>query len=123
MNEADFTRRVSAHLSASARNLDGDVVERLRAARERALAARRPAGKFGVLSGRTGLRARSWRVLRPLAMSVAVLAAVIVGDYWATWAHVATLQEVDTALLIDDLPIDAYLDTEFKAWVQHDSRS
>jgi len=124
MNEQEFARKVAAHLSASARELDDGVVERLRAARERALAVQRPArGLSRFFGGRVGLRVRLPAALRPLAVSVAILAVVVVGDYWATWARVMTLQEVDTALLIDDLPIDAYLDAEFKAWVQQESRS
>ena len=124
MNEQDFGRKVAARLSASARELDDGLVERLRAAREQALAVQRPAGRLSRLFGaKTGFRLRFPAVLRPVALSVAVLAAVGVGDYWSTWARVMTLQEVDTALLIDDLPIDAYLDAEFKAWVQQESRS
>lgn len=124
MNEQDFGRKVAGRLSASARELDDGLVERLRAARERALAVQRPSGRLSRIFGRkAGFRLRFPGLVRPLALSVALLAAVVVGDYWATWARVSTLQEVDTALLIDDLPIDAYLDAEFKAWVQQESRS
>lgn len=62
-------------------------------------------------------------VLRPAVLVFAVLATVLAGDYWVTWSRVNSLQEVDTALLIDDLPIDAYLDADFKAWLQQDSQS
>lgn len=124
MNEQDFGRKVAARLSVSTRELDDGLVERLRAAREQALGVQRPSGRLSRVSGiRAGFRLRFPGVLRPLALSVAILAAVVVGDYWSTWARVMTLQEVDTALLIDDLPIDAYLDAEFKAWVQQESRS
>lgn len=124
MNEQDFGRKVAAHLSASARELDEGLVERLRAAREQALAVQRPSGRLSRLfGGNAGFRLRFPGALRPLAISVALLAVVVGGDYWSTWARVSTLQEVDTALLIDDLPIDAYLDAEFKAWVQQESRS
>ena len=34
--------------------------------------------------------------------------------------RMAELEEVDSALLSDDLPIDAYLDQGFDAWVQND---
>lgn len=124
MNEQEFARKLAFHLSASARELDGGVAERLRAGRERALAAqRRPRGISSFFGRAAGLRFRFPSGLRPLAVSVAILAAVFIGDYWASWVRVGSLQEVDMALLIDDLPIDAYLDPEFKAWVQQETRS
>ncbi|MDT3669701.1 MAG: DUF3619 family protein [Aromatoleum sp.] len=124
MNEQDFGRKVAGHLSASARELDDGLLERLRVAREQALAVQRPTGRLSqIFGGNAGFRLGFPGLLRPVAVSVAILAAVGVGDYWSTWARVITLQEVDTALLSDDLPIDAYLDAEFKAWVQQDSRS
>jgi len=123
MNEQAFARRVTAHLSAAAREVDDDIAARLRKARERAIAAHRPAhGIAGVFAG-GGLRRLFPPMVRPAAMAVAILAVVLAGDYWVTWSRVSTLQDVDTALLIDDLPIDAYLDADFKAWLQQDSRS
>lgn len=123
MNEQAFARRVTAHLSAAARDVDGDIAARLRQARERAIAAHRPArGIAGMFAG--GILHRLVPpMIRPAAMAVAILAVVMAGDYWMTWSRVSTLQDVDTALLIDDLPIDAYLDADFKAWLQQDSQS
>ncbi|NMG75253.1 DUF3619 family protein [Aromatoleum diolicum] len=123
MNEQAFARRVTAHLSAAARDVDDDISARLRQARERAIAAHRPAhGIAGRFSGSV-LRRLFPPVIRSAAMAVAILAVVLSGDYWMTWSRVSTLQDVDTALLIDDLPIDAYLDANFKAWLQQDSHS
>lgn len=47
----------------------------------------------------------------------AALGSVLLGQF----QHTADLEEVDSALLADDLPIDAYLDRGFDAWVQNDS--
>ena len=128
MNEEEFAHRVAGHLSVSARNLDDGHSARLRRARERALALRRQArGVSGLLAGRSALRSSLRSIfplmLRPAGLIVAILAAVVAGDYWVTLSRVSTMQEVDTALLIDDLPIDAYLDADFKVWVQQESRS
>lgn len=122
MNEQAFARKVAAHLSGGARELNDDVSERLRRARERALAAHRPSrGMFGAVS--TALQRFFPPMARPAALAAAILVAVLAGDYWMTWSQVVAMEDVDTALLIDDLPIDAYLDTNFKAWLQHDSQS
>jgi hypothetical protein len=124
MNEEEFAHRVAGHLSVSARNLDDGHSARLRRARERALALRRQArGVSGLLAGRSALRSFFPPMLRPAGLIVAILAAVVAGDYWVTLSRVSTMQEVDTALLIDDLPIDAYLDADFKVWLQQESRS
>lgn len=122
MNEEEFARRLAGHLSASVRNLDEGVAERLKAARERAIEARRPAGVTG-WKRRLLARIDVTALLRPLAVSVAILAAVVVGNHWANWVRADALQDVDMALLIDDLPIDAYLDADFKEWVQQEPRS
>jgi hypothetical protein len=124
MNEEEFAHRVAGHLSVAARNLDDGHLARLRRARERALALRRQArGVSGLLAGRSALQSFFSPMLRPAGLIVAILAAVVAGDYWVTLSRVSTMQEVDTALLIDDLPIDAYLDADFKVWVQQESRS
>lgn len=123
MNDEAFARRVAVHLSAAARGVDGDIAERLRLARERALAAHRPAQPgFGAKIG-SALRRLFPPMMRPAAVAAAILVAVLAGDYWTTWLRVSEMEEVDTALLIDDLPIDAYLDSDFKAWLQDDSQS
>ncbi|MCK0505599.1 DUF3619 family protein [Aromatoleum anaerobium] len=124
MNEQEFGHKLAVHLSAATREIDGELADRLRSAREEALRASSRAGRPGRLFGRK-LRFRLMlpAVLRPAVLVFAVLATVLAGDYWVTWSRVNSLQEVDTALLIDDLPIDAYLDADFKAWLQQDSQS
>lgn len=122
MNEEAFARKIAVHLSAAARGVDGDVATHLRIARERALAAHRPshgiAGTIGRVAGRLFPP-----MVRPAALAVAILAVTVAGDYWMTWSRVSAAEEVDAALLIDDLPIDAYLDANFKAWLQQGSQS
>lgn len=122
--EREFAQRVALRLSAGARELDARLAQRLRTAREAALAAHRPA-RGGRLLARLRLRAEglfapAWR---PAALAVAVLALVLAGDHWSMLSRVDSLQDVDMALLIDDLPIDAYLDADFREWLQDDSRS
>jgi hypothetical protein len=123
VNEHEFASKLAGHLCVAAHAVDDGVAQRLRGARERALAVQRRRGRLAWLVAGGGLRFAFGPALRSAVTVVAVLALVLAGDYWSTWSRVASLEEVDTALLIDDLPIDAYLDTEFKTWLSRESQS
>ncbi len=120
MNELQFGSKIRQHLNLGAR-LDSHTAERLRAARERALSSqkleREPAlawaghvaGSFG------GLRGISIRLLLPLI----VLSVGLITIYtWQQKQRAAEVEEIDAQLLTDDLPIDAYLDKGFEAWLK-----
>lgn len=119
MNEAQFGIRIRNILNQGTR-LDRGATERLRAARERALAAYRPqsqwapawAGHGGEVDGVAGF---SLRVVLPLLL-VAVFA---IGLYsWQQNKRLAEIVQIDAELLTDDLPIDALLDRGFEAWLK-----
>ena len=128
MNEIKFTNKIRQALNEGAR-LEGPagarVAERLRAARERALARRKPerAPAFawarspaaGVIGGFGGFGGFSLRVLLPTLLLVAGLFAIY---NWQQEQRAADVEELDAQLLTDDLPIDAYLDRGFEAWLK-----
>jgi hypothetical protein len=66
----------------------------------------------GHVGGWSGL---ALRVLLPLAMLVASGAAIYT---WQQNQRAAELEEIDSLLLSDDLPIDAYLDRGFQNWLK-----
>jgi hypothetical protein len=121
--QARFARRVVARLSDGAGDLGGDVAERLRFGRERALeraalarktaASSSPVGVTGgggaLLGGGTGWWLRAASVL-PL---VALLVGLVLIQRWQTTAQISVAAEVDAALLADDLPPTAYRDAGF----------
>ena len=130
MNERKFANSIRQALNEGAR-LEGrsgaTVAERLRAARERALLAHRtgraeaPAAipvAAGLLSGFGGIGGFSLRVLLPTALLIAGL-VVIYNRQMEQRA--ADIEEIDAQLLTDDLPIDAYLDRGFEAWLKKTS--
>ena len=121
MNEQQFAKKVRQALNHGLLGVDDAVQRRLQAARERALSRQRPepAGALawaGAGSGRLG----SWTTVTLYAVvSLAILAAGAAGLYnWQLSQRIAELEEIDSQLLTDDLPIDAYLDRGFQNWLK-----
>ena len=120
MNEMQFGNRIRPALNQGLR-LNQTQVARLRAARERALARQRPEpapalawadNVVGSLGGWSGV---SLRLVAPL-----VALAIAVGALY-TWQQnrvISDFEEIDSMLLTDDLPIDAYLDRGFQHWLK-----
>lgn len=122
-DEADIARRISATLNQGL-ELPEPVLARLRDARQQAVAQQTKAGQ-GILAGADGLGVE-WldgrRFSRILAPLVLVLATVFVGNQWIearmeAELRAARLAEIDVAMLSTDLPLDAYLDRDFHAWL------
>lgn len=128
INEQQFGNRVRQALNQGAR-LEPRIVERLRLARERALERHRlaPLGQReaaleletlaaeDVLPRFGGVGGFSLRILLPTLLMVAGVVAVYT---WQQEQRAAEVEELDAKLLTDDLPIDAYLDRGFEAWLK-----
>jgi hypothetical protein len=120
MNEMHFGNRIRQALNQGLR-LNARQAERLHAARERALAARRPepvgamAWADNVLGGFGGWGGVSLRLVIPLAALVVSVAAL---QTWQQNRVISDIEEIDSMLLTDDLPIDAYLDRGFQTWLK-----
>jgi hypothetical protein len=120
MNEDQLGSQVR-HLLHQAIDLPPEAAERLRAAREQALAHQHPESApalqwadnvLGSLGGWAGV---SLRVLLP----VALLVAGLVGIYaWQQNQTAAEIEEIDAMLLTDELPIEAFLDRGFQDWLK-----
>ena len=128
MNEIKFANKIRQALNEGSR-LSGErgarIAERLRAARERALERRRleraPSLAWArnsaatVIGGFGGAGGFSLRLLLATALLVAGLAAIYSGQLDQ---RAADVEELDAQLLSSDLPIDAYLDRGFEAWLK-----
>jgi hypothetical protein len=120
-----FVLRVAARLNASALDLPHDISERLRAARTRAVAARLVSqtrlqtstgvavqNGVGMLHfGDEGLNL--WSRLAALFPLIALVAGLALIQNIMDDDRANELAEVDSALLIDDLPPAAYADPGF----------
>ncbi|HEX2334381.1 MAG TPA: DUF3619 family protein [Burkholderiales bacterium] len=115
-----FGRRIRQILNQGT-HVSPKVAERLRRARELALARQRPEPAPAFAWADSALvRLGGWggfalRVLLPLAM---VVASGIALYAWEQNQRAAELEEIDAQLLTDDLPIDAYLDRGFPNWLK-----
>jgi hypothetical protein len=114
-----FGRAVAMRLSAGTDEMAYEVRERLRAARVRALEARKQPEVAPVMMGRggaatLGLGERSWWNRIASVLPLLILAAGLVLIHTVqTERRASELAEVDAALLTDDLPPAAYADPGF----------
>ena len=113
-----------AHLLTQASgDLPHELNERLRVARQQALAVRKPEpapktqliaqGNSLTLSGPPSEGLGLWSVLASALPLLALLAGLITIQWFDKQQIVSELAEIDTALLVDDLPPVAYSDPGF----------
>jgi hypothetical protein len=120
MNEPQFAARIR-HLLNQGAHLEPRVADRLKVARELALSRQR-AERAPVLVWADNVLGNGWgwgslsaRVVLPVVM----LAVAAFGIYrWQENQRLAEVVEIDTQLLTDDLPIDAYLDRGFQNFLK-----
>lgn len=128
MNQEElFARQICHVLDRSTQNLDHEIAERLRAARERALQHQRVAiHETTVASADGAVLLGSGEERHPLRTALAMLAlllGVALAYVWNGYNQASENEAIDSALLADDLPPHAYLDKGFQAWLEKDSSS
>lgn len=121
MNELHFTFQIRQHLNRGTQTIERTTLDRLAAARQQALTRQKVAISSSVLAGIGAHVQLQFDHLHPrqllLIVALAVAAAVGSMTYWQAQDQVSELEDVDSALLSDDLPISAYLDNGFDTWL------
>jgi len=123
MNEKQFGFRIKQSLNRGA-NLDEETLGRLKAARLLALEKYHAAAPgFAYASAKGGeisddRRSAALRILLPLLFLALGLFA---SNHWYQMQLQEEIIEIDTEVLTGDLPIDAYLDRGFDAWLKRSS--
>ncbi|MDN5836852.1 MAG: DUF3619 family protein [Nitrosospira sp.] len=119
MNEPEVGRKVAQLLDNGLGDLKQGTLNQLQSARRASLENYRMAETI-VTAGR-GASARvgnDWRLktgkLLSLITFLLVLASAV---YWQALTQSDENEEIDIMLLVDDLPINAYLDNELDAWL------
>lgn len=124
MNEERYAYRVRQALNHGLKDIPPAASRRLEAARHQALARQKQAAPQMVLAGfgshsfRTGSHTP---YLKQILAVLALLLGMWISFYWHSVQYVTELEEVDSALLTDDLPPDAFLDNDFFEWLVDDS--
>jgi hypothetical protein len=124
MNEQQIGYRIKQCLNRGL-ELDAGKLVRLKAAREQALVRQRVESRIPVLAWAGNIIGKSGgpsalvpRVLLPMAVLILGLIAI---NHWRDSQLAAEIEEIDAAVLTGDLPLDAYLDKGFDAWLKHSS--
>ena len=120
LNEDEFGLFIRQHLNAGATQLSPDVTERIFKARQIALHRHAKLESQPVVAA-LGHSALVWGRdnLQPFLLALCLLFALGFGNYMMSMERVSELEEVDSALLADDLPINAYLDRGFDTWLSN----
>ena len=120
--EREFAYRVRHHLNLGAEGIDRKIADRLFAARQNALVRQKAAGAQLSLAG-AGHAAAD--VILPYARALVAMIGLAIGvvgvSTWNDYQKAAEFEEIDSALLADDLPLNAYLDKGFQAWLSEQS--
>jgi Protein of unknown function (DUF3619) len=120
MNESKFGHQIKQQLD-QALDLAPATLKRLKVARAQALARQRmtePAFALAWADAVVG-RLSGNPASASIALAGAALILALVGiQYWQQTPTVEELEEIDTALLTSDLPINAYLDKSFDTWLK-----
>lgn len=119
-DEEEFALRLRQKLDAGTEQFRPQLTERLFQARRAALA--RHSDKRSVFPhvGSSVLAAVLPRI--KLAMMTIGLCAGLAGTYfWHLHDEAASLGEIDSALLSDELPPNAYIDQGFRLWLERAS--
>lgn len=127
-NEYEGTLKIRQALEQSALGLDSSITARLAEARDKALDRQKIAAtELSLATSFANTGATFGHTLLPRArMLLAVLGLTlgIVGTYyWNAFEQADENEEVDSALLADELPVAAYTDQGFDAWLEHSSQS
>ena len=120
MNESKFGHQIKQQLD-QALDLEPATLNRLKVARELALARQRKRGFGHALAWADAVvgRLSGNPASASIALAGAALILALVGiQFWQQTPTVEEIEEIDAALLTSDLPINAYLDKSFDTWLK-----
>jgi len=124
--EKDFAQKITHTLNWGLSRIEDDKLARVRASRQRALAAyREPVTILGLVtvSGRS-LEMSSW-IRKPLFWLPIFAIVAAASTYTLTGTddiYDEAGGELDAQILAGELPINAFLDKDFSSWVQESSQ-
>ena len=125
MNEERYASRVRQALNHGLKDIPPASARRLEAARHLALSRQKQEVPQLALAGDHGRRQFHFisenRYLRQILAVLALLFGMWISFYLDSVKYVTAMEEVDSALLSDDLPPEAFLDNDFFEWLKDDT--
>ncbi len=119
-SEEKFAAKVRFALNLSANQISSDKLLRLERARNLALARRKSGSSISARLASAGSSLGMGGLFKTAAWATPALALVVglvVLDNWQSQSETAEIAAVESAVLKDDLPIDAYLDKGFNRFL------
>jgi hypothetical protein len=118
MSEPEIGRKIAQMLDHGLDDMKQGTLNRLQAARRASLENYHMAeATVGVGQG-TMAHGPDWHYgTRKLLSVIALLFAIAGVIYWQTLQPGDENEDIDIMLLVDDLPVNAYLDDEFDEWL------
>ena len=123
--ETEFGYKARQILNQGLENLDSKISLHLQQARQSALDRQRLPVRRLRLAGMgydfdlINFASHARTLLAVLALTIGATGTY----YWNAYAQAQEFEEIDSALLADDLPPSAYLDRGFHAWLERGSDS
>ena len=125
-DEREIAKKITAYLDRGSAELKSGTAYRLQVARREALAALAEPQHAAELAlagaGGAGESSGKRNVLTDARVWIGVLlivGAALYFQYWQSVQQVRDIEETDAAILTSDLPIEAYLDRGFPAWLKY----
>ena len=123
MNESEIAKKITGYLDQGTARLKAGSAYRLQCARQEALsrlAEREHAPELALAGGGGMFGERRFVGGLRIGIGVALLVAGVLGyQYWEAEQQARDIEDTDAAILASDLPIEAYLDQGFQAWLKH----
>jgi hypothetical protein len=122
MNEREIAGKIAEYLDSGVSTLKQGTVYRLQLAREHALTRLAEPERATELAA-AGAGGGTWRSAHRLADVrfwigiLLICGTVLFYQYWKTAQQTRDLVETDSAILVSDLPIEAYVDRGFQNWL------
>jgi hypothetical protein len=125
MNEERYASRVRQALNHGLKDIPAASARRLEAARHLALSRQRQEVPQLALAGDQSRRHFHFmsesRHLRQILAVLALLFGMWISFYLDSVKYISAIEEVDSALLADDLPPEAFMDNDFFKWLKDDT--
>ena len=122
MREEQYASRIRKALNQGLQDISPASSRRLEAARHLALSRqKKPQAQLAMAGAGRGhgfTFGHDHPYLRNLLSVIALLIGMWIAFYWHSHQYVSEIGDVDSALLSDDLPPEAFLDKDFFEWLK-----